>query len=154
MLAEFRYGYVSMASPMNAKWPTLFQWRLFCVMLESMPKLAGDLTRKERKRMIRVHKSTMGTYHPVPGDDVAWTVNDTRGYTDSGPRCDACGACECGFCEGEDSPVPLACRCEKHNPDGECVGLSFAYVCLDGGYTLCEECAEKEGLEVLPCDCK
>ena len=76
--------------------------------------------------MIRVHADRFtGLYHPVPTDHIAWTVNDTRGYVDEGPDCDECG---------------------EQN-------LSFAYVCLDGGDSLCETCAEKEGIEHIDCDC-
>jgi hypothetical protein len=85
---------------------------------------------------LRVHVSKMGTYHPDPTADVAVTVNDTRGYTDGGPSCEECGACEC----------------DEHDDEG-CIGLSFAFVVLDGGETLCTDCAEKSGIEEVPCDC-
>lgn len=52
-------------------------------------------------------------------------MNDTRGYIDEGPDCDKCGA----------------------------KNLSFAYVCLDGGDALCEDCIGNE-VEVVPCDCE
>ena len=91
---------------------------------------------------IRVHKDWTGIFHPVPDDDVAWTVNDTTGYMDEGPSCDKCDACEC---EDEHGRLHIG---------AECIGLSFAYVCLDGGEALCEECAEKEGLQIIDCDCK
>lgn len=95
--------------------------------------------------MIRVHKDThTGCYHPVPGDDVDWAVHDSRGYADGGPSCDNAGQEGC-----------IGCECANHTDGGdECVGLSFAYVCMDGGESLCEACAEKEGLEVIDCDCK
>ena len=97
-----------------------------------------------------------------------WIINDTRGYVDAGPSCDECGACECGQCEGDnshwdrypdrdgalcamddgDQAPSKACECHTHNPDHECVGLSVAYVCLDGGEALCEACFEKSGIEL------
>lgn len=40
-----------------------------------------------------IHVSEYGTYHP--SNDGVWTIQDTRGYTDIGPSCDKCGACEC-----------------------------------------------------------
>lgn len=87
---------------------------------------------------VRVHVSSIGTYHPDPTEDVAWTVYDARGYTDEGPPCDECGACDC----------------EREHVDGEvCPGLSFAFVCLDGGEALCEECA-KNAVVVVSCDCE
>ena len=77
--------------------------------------------------MSTIHKSKYGTYHPDPTDEVAWAVNDTRGYIDEGPDCDGCGA----------------------------ENLSFAYVCLDGGDALCEACSDKDGtVNVIPCNCK
>lgn len=107
-----------------------------------------------------VHESRVGTYHPPDGVDVAWTINDARGYTDSGPSCDECGACECEcpFCGSSDTEKihgdPYCCDKQKlNNPDGECIGLSFAFVCLDGGESLCEACAEKAGVQIVPCDC-
>ncbi|MAH44876.1 hypothetical protein CMI37_03555 [Candidatus Pacearchaeota archaeon] len=115
--------------------------------------------------MIRVHQTVVGTYHPVPGDAVAWGVNDTRGYMDAGPSCDECGDCDCIPCTDSGfSDLHLectldhpACVCaEIEDVTGEmveCVGLPFAYVCLDGGDVLCEECAEQEGLQVLDCNC-
>lgn len=100
---------------------------------------------------IRVHKSSVGTFHPVPIDDVAWTVNDTRGYMEYGPSCSECGACECSI-SGCDAYTPL-CQCDCYEGESECIGLSFTYICLDGGDILCEECAVREGLEVIECDC-
>ena len=85
-----------------------------------------------------------------------WYVNDTRGYLDAGPACDECGACECEcpWCAtGPDKCHTGEC-CTKQSEnlalhDGsECIGLSVAYVCLDGGDALCEACAEKEGLPI------
>lgn len=78
-------------------------------------------------------------------DGCEWFVNDTRGYTDAGPSCDDCGACECEPC--------AACKgthenCDDWQDDRECIGLSVAYVCLDGGEALCEDCARKAGLPV------
>jgi len=117
---------------------------------------------------IQLHKSSVGTYHPDPTADVAWTVNDTRGYVDPGPSCE-CGACECMTPQELDecpcqSDFP-ACQLRAHyhacvlleeygSDPGMCVGLSFAYICLDGGEALCESCAQSEGLEVKDCDCK
>lgn len=103
-----------------------------------------------------IHRSSVGTYHPAPctqpiahdyhgSCDGAWTINDTRGYLDGGPSCDECGACEC-------SPDMHTCLAEPDN-DVECIGLSFAYVCLDGGDSLCEDCA-KDVVEIVPCDCE
>ena len=76
--------------------------------------------------MREIHESRVGTYHPNPKQDVSWTVNDTRGYIDGGPDCEECGS----------------------------ENLSFAYICLDGGDSLCSRCAEKEGIEIVPCDCE
>lgn len=87
--------------------------------------------------MAHIHESKVGTHHPAPGVEIAWTINDTRGYLDTAPACDECGACDC-------------VQCDEHT----CAGLSFAYVCLDGGDTLCEDCAEKAGITVEPCDCE
>lgn len=84
-----------------------------------------------------IHQSKVGTYHPAPFCLQDWTIDDTRGYLDAGPTCDECGACECGT------------YCDEH----ECIGLSFAFVCLDGGETLCSECAEREGITIVPCNC-
>lgn len=33
-------------------------------------------------RTATIHRNKYGTYHPAPSDDVQWTINDTRGYTD------------------------------------------------------------------------
>lgn len=101
-----------------------------------------------------IHVSKYGTYHPKPGDDVAWTVNDTRGYIDGGPACDECGACECWSCGGDHIDSPKECECVCTGEDKECVGLSFVYVCLDGGEALCQACFDKDGtVEVIACDC-
>ena len=106
-----------------------------------------------------IHRSKYGTFHPADGQDVAWTVNDTRGYTDGGPACDECGACECETSDcakpsDPESHPTCVCECDYRDP-GECIGLSFAYVCLDGGDTLCEACFEKQDdVEVVECDCK
>lgn len=106
-----------------------------------------------------VHESKVGTYHPNPGESVAWTINDTRGYMDGGPACDICGACECFPCEGHQYAPSCACtRCSEAIGHGEpaeieCIGLAFAFICLDGGESYCEECAEKQGIEIVPCDC-
>lgn len=97
-----------------------------------------------------IHRSKVGTYHPglAPvSHGPAWTINDTRGYTDGGPACDECGACECDGLDKEGTP---ACSDEQN----ECIGLSFAFVCLDGGESLCEECAQKEGIAIVDCDCE
>lgn len=102
--------------------------------------------------MIRVHRTAVGTYHPVPGDEMAWAVHDTRGYLDNGPACDMCGECECAIdTSGCGNPL---CQCDCLDSEAQdCAGLSFAYVLLDGGETLCEECANDEGLEVIRCNC-
>jgi hypothetical protein len=103
----------------------------------------------------RVHRDRMGCYHPVPGDDVAWT-----GHNTCGPSCDACGACDCGPCDVVDcgcSRDARACECANRDadePDGyTCIGLSFAYCCLDGGETLCPKCYAKAGGTEEECDC-
>lgn len=100
----------------------------------------------------QIHISSVGTYHPNPSESIAWTINDTSGYLDSGPTCDECGACECdphlipddGYADGgapyEDDEIV-------------CVGLSFSYICLDGGVTLCSDCAKLEGIIIQECDC-
>ena len=115
----------------------------------------------------KVHVSKFGTYHPAPckhnraGSRVCdcppvWTVNDTRGYLDGGPACDECGACEC-------EPCPdcghASCSADHMHKEGyvegtECIGLSFCFVCLDGGEVLCPACAEKAGVKIVPCDCE
>lgn len=99
----------------------------------------------------QIHRSKMGTYHPAETTDAAWTIHDSRGYMDGGSPCDECGACECGTTCAECNNPPH--ECEEHNPESECCGLSFSYVCLDGGDNLCEECAEKEGIEITDCNC-
>lgn len=119
-----------------------------------------------------IHRSKVGTYHPapqcqhtkfwsepvIPNEDgsaskcqecggyanvfdnsAQWIIHDSRGTIDGGPACDECGACGC---DG------------GYYPDGhDCIGLSFAFVCLDGGETLCPECAEKAGITIVECDC-
>jgi len=70
-----------------------------------------------------------------------WGIHDSRGYIDGGSPCDECGACDC-------SP-----HHEDETDEGNCIGLSFSYVCLDGGDNLCEACARKAGIEVVECDC-
>ena len=84
-----------------------------------------------------------------------WYVNDTRGYLDAGPACDECGACECERCDDCIRPVccsadatEFQCKAGEVSHNGECIGLSVAYVCLDGGDALCAACAEKEGLPI------
>ncbi len=100
------------------------------------------------KDVISIHCSEFGTYHPDPNAEIAWTINDVRGFLDVGPQCDKCGACEC------ESDAPMTGKpCEQGGPDVECVGLSFAYVCLDGGEALCEDCASEEDLRVTACSC-
>ena len=108
--------------------------------------------------MNQIHRSSVGTFHPAPGSEVAWTVNDTRGYMDTGPSCSECGDCACEKCHCG-TPEPL-CQCHAHLSFHQmcnhevCIGLSFAYVCLDGGESLCQACFEKEGdVEVIACDC-
>jgi len=104
-----------------------------------------------------IHESTVGTYHPDPKSKIAWTIHDSRGTIDGGPSCDDCGACECSPCEDgcelDDHTPVIACSCSVHNPDAECVGLSYAYVCLDGGDSLCTDCIEGDEVEIVPCDC-
>lgn len=112
-----------------------------------------------------IHRSKVGTYHPpvcknhTPGcgcqDAPLWTIHDTRGYLDGGQACDECGACECAWCECEEHEGKEITVCRTHfDEEHECIGLSFAFVCLDGGDVLCEECAEKEGITIVECDCK
>ena len=109
-----------------------------------------------------VHISAHGTYHPDPQADVVWTVNDTRGYMDTGPACIECNACECDICTNCDEPIcheAIANQGEycNHNGrpagDNECIGLSIAFVCLDGGETLCEACGEQAGITIIACTC-
>lgn len=97
---------------------------------DEMTGAAVDVT------VAKVHESSYGTYHPDPDGLVAWTINDTRGYLDGGPPCDRCGACECEPKCGD-----------------ECIGLSFAFVCLDGGEALCSDCGDTEGIKIVPCTC-
>ena len=138
------------------------------------PRCAAVEAYPSKPETARVHRSKMGTYHAAPqhttpsGDPCdgtcndeasAWTINDTRGYMDGGPSCDECGACECDCleCPCRDphflSEAP-DCACECHGQDAECIGLSFAYVCLDGGESLCEDCASKAGVVIVDCDCE
>lgn len=93
----------------------------------------------------------VGTYHPDPAAGVAWTVNDTGGTIDAGPACDDCGACECETHRhnGATKRIPVC----VFMPDIDCVGLSFAFVCLDVGEILCRACFEKAGGIVKDCDC-
>lgn len=108
------------------------------------------------REMDRLHRSEMGTYHADPDSDVAWGVNDTRGTIDGGPECSECGQCECPS-HGDD-PI---CRCDCdvhvdafHSGEAECIGLSFAYCCLDGGESYCQDCFDKlDDVEVVDCDC-
>ena len=83
----------------------------------------------------------------IDKDGAAWYVNDTRGYSDAGPACNECGACDCSQCSEKEGCDGSHIMC-AHEEFG-CAGLSVAYVCLDGGEALCEACATKEG--VLPC---
>ena len=98
-----------------------------------------------------IHVSTAGTYHPPEDVENAWSINDTRGYLGTGPSCSECGACECIY----DAYKSL----EAHeqwdgDEDFECVGLSFAYVNMDDGAdSLCEDCATKASITIVPCDC-
>lgn len=127
-----------------------------------------------------VHRSKFGTYHADPKADCAWTVNDTRGYIDGGPACDECGACECnttrecaadgcedcraavksnraehGVTDAERREFLNEKSCANHeNADTPCIGLAFAFICLDGGDSLCLDCADKAGIEVIECDCE
>jgi len=101
----------------------------------------------------KVHESSVGTYHPADPEEIpGWTVNDTRGYTDPGPSCDECGACECEKA-ADGTPLCQVADPEEWTDAPECIGLSFAFVGLDGGETLCEDCAEGV-VEIVPCDCK
>ena len=109
----------------------------------------------------RLHVSKWGTYHPDPGSEIAWTVNDTRGSSDTGPSCNECGDCECLDCECGSKERACLCEneeCEKDRETGEtyCIGLSFAYHCLDGGECYCQDCFDKldDRPEIVPCDCK
>ena len=108
--------------------------------------------------MASIHETKVGTYHPAPTETVAWIINDTRGYIDAGPACDDCGACECPNRLHCDASQPhKACEtCDQCHSDtpAECIGLSFAYVCLDGGDSLCEDCARSECIDIIPCDCE
>lgn len=99
-----------------------------------------------------IHVDSMGCYHPNPTEHIAWSTNDTRGYADGGPSCDQCGACECDDCHTCEHAL---CQCECNTDEAvECIGLSFAYVCLDGGESLCDACAKKAGITIVPCDCE
>lgn len=102
---------------------------------------------------IRLHSTKWGLYHPHPNAETAWTVHDTRGYMDCSVPCDECGRCGCDERKG---PCPDCKSTDKHcecDQGDNCVGLSFAYLCLDGGDFLCEECAQKLGIQVDKCDC-
>jgi hypothetical protein len=88
-----------------------------------------------------VHQSKYGTYHPDPQAEVAWTIQDTRGYIDRGPPCSECGYCDCLCIDGDG----YICCCD------ECMGMSFAIICLEGE-ALCTLCAE-DVVEIIPCDC-
>lgn len=111
------------------------------------------------ERVTATGRATDGRYIHSCGDacheplsaDIAWTIHDTRGYLDPGPACDECGACECfdGITDGK------RCLAEHCGSVGieECIGLSFAFTCLDGGESLCEDCAERAGVIIVPCDC-
>ena len=116
-----------------------------------------------------IHVSTVGTYHPQELNGGGWSINDTRGYLDAGPSCSECGRCECAICPviegdmseyareyardyhaGSDSPHKVC----YHGDGVSCVGLSFAYVNMDdGAESLCEDCATKAGIKIIPCDC-
>ena len=111
----------------------------------------------------QIHRDQMGCYHPAPDSEIAWTVNDTRRYIDSGPYCDKCGACECDVADTPEShhvdcksrPVGKYCEtCPECETYADCIGLSFAYHCLDGGEVLCQQCFDKQSdVEVVSCDC-
>ncbi len=120
------------------------------------PKMAlKQMTTTNEEQIAFVHKSNVGTYHADPNAEVAWTVNDTRGYTDGGPSCDECGACECRCeeCGADGHNHDEACETGNgDSSDDDCIGLSFAFVCLDGGEALCEDCAEGV-VEIVPCCC-
>jgi hypothetical protein len=103
-----------------------------------------------------IHVSRVGTYHPNPQSEasqgVAWTINDTRGYLDGGPSCDGpdcSNPCDCEACEDHNTFL-----CDECNAESECIGLSFAFVCLDGGESLCPDCAALENITIVPCDCE
>lgn len=131
-----------------------------------------------------IHRSKVGTYHPAPlrmatpdtleatrehwqandtraDEPEAWTIHDSRGSIDGGSPCDECGACECeseaACCQENMHYGRSQCCAVTHGEDDDmsrCIGLSFSYVCLDGGDNLCEPCAEKEGIKVVACDCR
>lgn len=117
-----------------------------------------------------VHRDKYGCYHPNPDEDCHWTIIDSRGYIDPGSPCDKCNDCECGLCPDCDRPWcdPIdsfdECRnivgCSQEEvhatEDGgsECIGLSFFFLCLDGGEALCSECAESAGIEIMECTCR
>lgn len=100
----------------------------------------------------RIHRSAHGTYHPAPGSDPAWTINDTRGYIDQGPTCDVCGACHCDVQRAFDHETKTYGDCPNDHGEG-CPGLTFAFVCLDGGETLCAYHVG-DSVEIVECDCK
>lgn len=121
----------------------------------------------QTKEKLSIHRSQWGTYHPNPSAEIAWTVNDTRGYMDAGPECynpDCEDSCEC-YNVGEVCECPVQdlkhCypdhhldTCDYSQTDDLCIGLSFAYVCLDGGEAYCEDCVDRLfDLEVIDCDC-
>jgi hypothetical protein len=94
--------------------------------------------------MATVHRTLEETYHPNPADPVPWVLRDARGFAVVGPPCERCGACEC---------TPCPCHGEPIHERG-CVGLSVAYVRLDHWTALCEACAGREAIAVVPCDCR
>ena len=112
--------------------------------------------------MSTIHQNKVGTFHPAETIETQlggaqWTIHDSRGTMDGGPACDECGACECMLCADSDGAFDACrerhrmCQCDQ-GEEMECVGLNFAFVCLDGGDTLCCDCAEKAGVEIVPCD--
>ena len=113
--------------------------------------------------MSAIHQSRVGTFHPAPDAEIAWMVNDTRGTIDASVACEQCGACACEICPKCKEPV---CNigitdkgyCAQHGGADvgtpECIGLPFVFVCMEGGESLCSDCAEAEGIDIAPCTCE
>lgn len=95
-----------------------------------------------------------------------WIRHDTRGTLDGGTACDECGACDCPTvaecakeydckpCKAVLKARPVAGKDKACGASGacgtqgtrECIGLSLAWVLLDGGDTLCDPCAAEAGV--------
>ena len=90
-----------------------------------------------------VHRTSWDTYHPDATG--AWTFKDTSDADENNPSCTRCGLCDC---ESFD-PEKGACVDQR---DETCVGLSMAF--LSDSESLCIGCAEKVGIQVIPCDCE